>query len=106
MKKTDIQKSIDFLKKAISFDKKQKLLKAIDLYSKAIDLNPDLEQAFYIKALCLHDLCHYNEAVKIVPSCFDVIVESYLRDHRRPSYWTCGHITVYTPGPDLIKLLP
>lgn len=26
-------------------------------------MNPDLEQAFYNKALCLHDLCHYNEAV-------------------------------------------
>ena len=53
---------------------------------------------------CNHS--HYNEAVRIVPSCFDVIMESYILDHRRPSYWTCGQITAYTPGPNLIKLLP
>ena len=61
-------------------------------------------KVFTDRLSCNHN--HYNRVVRIVPRCFDVILESYIMDHRRPSYWTCGHITVYTLGPDLIKLLP
>ena len=48
----------------MKFDKEKKFEKAIELYDMAIDLNPNLEPAVFNKALCLHNLGHFEEAIK------------------------------------------